>query len=172
MVSGADDEAGAATAAAQQGACEVLRKPLDIDALRGAVSRALPLRPLPGSAARSPLGVTRVLAFLSEHVGQHVSLAALAGIATMSRSHLSRTFRSIVGIPLRTYVHDLRLERARQMLLARRPPSLTDVALEAGFYDLPHFDKAFRERFGLTPSEFVRRRGLAVVGARRRRRSV
>jgi AraC-like DNA-binding protein len=35
------------------------------------------------------------------------------------------------------------------------------VALEAGFYDLPHFDKVFRERYGVSPSEFLRRKSLA-----------
>src|SRR6266513_2722061 len=110
------------------------------------------------SSVRRSASRLRVLV-VEDHVPTRARVAGC--LAAMSRSHLSRTFRSIVGIPLRTYVHDLRLERARQMLLARRPPSLTDVALEAGFYDLPHFDKAFHERFGLTPSEFVRRRGLA-----------
>jgi transcriptional regulator GlxA family with amidase domain len=32
--------------------------------------------------------------------------------------------------------------------------SLAAVAAEAGFYDLPHFDKAFRGRLGMTPREF------------------
>jgi transcriptional regulator GlxA family with amidase domain len=105
--------------------------------------------------------VARVLAFLAEHVGQTVSLGDLASVAAMSRSHLSRTFRDAVGVPLRVYVRNLRLERAQQMLARSPRASLTEVALEAGFYDLPHFDKVFRERYGVSPSEFLRRKSLA-----------
>ena len=40
-------------------------------------------------------------------------------------------------------------------MLTRAPgASLTNVALDAGFYDLPHLDKVFRERYGVSPSEF------------------
>ena len=166
MVAGAEGELAAAHAI-RQGAAEVLHKPLNAEDLRRAVGRALPAR---ARIYRPPLGVARVLAFLAEHVGQHLSLASLAGIAAMSRSHLSRTFRETVGIPLREYVHDLRLERARHMMLVGRPLTLTEIALESGFYDLPHLDKAFRERFGLTPSEFLRRRRPAVTESRLPRR--
>ena len=114
--------------------------------------------------------MARVIAFLEENVGQQVSLELLAGIAAMSRTHLSRTFRSVVGVPLRAYIHDLRLARARHLLLEQRPRSLTDVALEAGFYDLPHLDKAFRERYGMTPSEFLARSRLALARSRRTQR--
>jgi AraC-like DNA-binding protein len=32
--------------------------------------------------------------------------------------------------------------------------SLTDVAIDSGFYDLPHLDKAFRHRIGVSPQEY------------------
>ncbi|HYE92915.1 MAG TPA: helix-turn-helix domain-containing protein [Terriglobales bacterium] len=153
-----------------QGARDVLRKPFGVDELRAAVRRltARGGRRAPGRPSASRAGVARVLTFLAEHSEQPASLDTLARVAVMSRSHLSRTFRSAVGLPLRVYVRNLRLERAQHLLLASPRPSLTDVALEAGFYDLPHFDKAFRERFGISPSEFLRRHELQRVDARRK----
>ena len=50
--------------------------------------------------------------------------------------------RFIPGLPLRGYVRELRLERAHALLLGGNLSS-TAVAVESGFYDLPHFDKAF-----------------------------
>lgn len=64
----------------------------------------------------------------------------------MSRSHFSHTFHTVLGMSLRDYVRDLRLERAHLLLLASRI-SLTAIASESGFYDLPHLDKAFRHRY-------------------------
>jgi AraC-like DNA-binding protein len=95
----------------------------------------------------------RVFAFLDEHAGETPSLRDLAGMTQMSRSHFSRTFHSVAGMPLRGYVRELRLKRAHELLVSGKL-SLTAVAVESGFYDLPHFDKAFRRRLGTSPRAF------------------
>ena len=81
------------------------------------------------------------------------ALAALAGMAAMSRSHFSRTFHAVAGISLRDYVRDLRLKHAQELMRVSQL-SLSSIATESGFYDLPHFNKAFRHRFGMSPTQF------------------
>jgi len=103
--------------------------------------------------AGSVATVKRIFAFLEQHVGEIVGLHDLAAMAQMSRSHFSRTFHAVAGMSLRHYVRDLRLKRAQELLVASRL-SLTSVAVESGFYDLPHFDKAFRQRLGMSPQQF------------------
>ena len=66
-------------------------------------------------------------------------------------------------MPLSDYVRDLRLKEANHLLLDSGL-STTAVAVEAGFYDLPHFDKNFCQRFDLSPNEFRRRYGLRRNG--------
>lgn len=170
-ITGAGHVEAIIVAAFRNGARDLLRKPFGVEDLRASVAR-LTLRPgrRLETAPKTRAAVARVLTFLAEHVGQSVSLGDLARIAAMSRSHLSRTFRDAVGVPLRVYVRNLRLERAQQMLARSPETSLTEVALEAGFYDLPHFDKAFRERYGVSPSEFLRRKAPDRIEPRKRRR--
>jgi transcriptional regulator GlxA family with amidase domain len=72
---------------------------------------------------------------------------------------------------VRDYVRSLRLARARELIVSTKTP-LTDVALETGFYDLPHFDKTFRKHYGVSPYQFRRREespgnGHATPPARR-----
>ena len=81
------------------------------------------------------------------------ALASLAALAAMSRSHFSRTFHAVAGICLRDYVRDLRLKRSLELMRTSHL-SLTAIATEAGFYDLPHFNKAFRHRFDMSPTQF------------------
>ena len=59
-------------------------------------------------------------------------------------------------MPLREYVRTVRLERAHRLLLTTSL-SLSAISAEAGFYDLPHLDKASRHRLGMTPRDFRRR---------------
>ena len=97
--------------------------------------------------------IQRVCAFLDEHIADGASLRDLARMTRLSRSHFSRTFHAVVGMPLRFYVRELRLKRA-YALLSNGNLSLTVIAVECGFYDLPHFDKAFRRRLGISPRTF------------------
>jgi AraC-like DNA-binding protein len=97
--------------------------------------------------------VKQVCAVLEQAIADVPALAVLAAMAAMSRSHFSRTFHAVAGISLRDYVRDLRLRRAQELMRGSRL-SLSAIALEAGFYDLPHFNKAFRHRFGMSPTHF------------------
>jgi AraC-like DNA-binding protein len=52
-----------------------------------------------------------------------------------------------------TYLRDCRLEEAMRRLREGRAGSIAEIAYEAGFQDLSHFNRAFRGRYGCTPSE-------------------
>ena len=115
------------------------------------------------TSARHTAAIKPILALLASHVSDAPRFGELAAMAGMSRWHFSRTFHAVVGVPLRRYLSDLRLKRACELLEASTL-SLTTIAQECGFYDLPHLDKAFRRRFGISPNEF-RHRGHAEAGA-------
>ena len=110
-----------------------------------------PGAPVPGGDHVS--AVKQTFAVLENTATKVPGLAALAAMANMSRSHFSRTFHAVAGISLRDYVRDLRLKRA-QHLMRVTGLSLTAIATASGFYDLPHFNKTFRQRFGMSPTQF------------------
>lgn len=60
------------------------------------------------------------------------------------------------GITFGEFVNERRLDIARSMLRSPRYAgwSIAGIAFEAGFKDLSHFNRRFRRRFGVTPSEF------------------
>jgi AraC family transcriptional regulator len=86
------------------------------------------------------------------------SLDGLAQALGCSPFHLSRTFRQVVGMPIRRYVARLRV-RAAAAHLAAGARDLTALALELGYADHSHLTNAFREEWGVPPSRF--RAGLA-----------
>ena len=90
---------------------------------------------------------------LDGHVRQRHALDELAEMAGLSRSYFSRTFHEVVGMALRDYLRAQKLKRALELVRTSRR-SLTDIAVESGFYDLPHLDKVFRQRLGTSPYNF------------------
>jgi AraC-like DNA-binding protein len=102
--------------------------------------------------------IQRIRAAIAADLEEVPTLLELAAAAKTSRYRLSREFRKHVGVCLRDYVRIQRLERACTLLVTSER-SLTTIALDCGFYDLAHFDKIFRRRFGVTPGEYQRRYG-------------
>jgi YesN/AraC family two-component response regulator len=142
----------------RSGVQDFLKKPFALEDLEAALARVDPRVQTrrPGDRPQPDAAIERVIAFIGEHYGERLSLSEVAGLAAMSRWHFCRMFRAATGQSFGHYVRELRLARAKE-LLTTTGLSLTEVALEVGFYDLPHFDKVFRRRFGISPTEFLRR---------------
>jgi AraC-like DNA-binding protein len=143
------------------GARTFIQNPVTAAALRAAVTRGIDRAGRRSRTASAVAAMNRIRTFLGEHTGETLTVHELAAMASMSRSHFSHTFHTVLGLSLRDYVRDLRLQRAHLLLLASSL-SLTVIAAESGFYDLPHLDKAFRHRLGVSPLEFRRRYNTRV----------
>jgi AraC-like DNA-binding protein len=103
---------------------------------------------------RENAAVKRVTDYLGDNLDREVSLDTLARIAHLSPFHLLRTFRRATGLPPHEYLINLRIERARQLIAAGR--SLTDIAVETGFFDSSHFYRHFKRRTGMTPGRYAK----------------
>jgi AraC family ethanolamine operon transcriptional activator len=87
------------------------------------------------------------------------SMAHLCHVALVTPRTLARAFRVVHGITPVHYLHVLRLSEARQTLLAKgaRCSSVTEVATRFGFRELGRFAGEYRDQFGESPSETLRR---------------
>lgn len=101
----------------------------------------------------SPPWLKRLREILHENFAQNLSLSLLAREVDIHPSHLARTFRNHYQCSVGEYIRHLRLENAVEKLTAF-DKSLTEIALEAGFYDYSHFSKFFKQFYGVSPSEF------------------
>ncbi len=103
----------------------------------------------------NPVG--KALWFIESHFESDMTLDAIAGIAGVSRFHITRAFGDATGFPLMRYVRARRLTESARTL-ARGAPDILAVALQAGYGSHEAFTRAFREQFGITP-EAVRAQG-------------
>ena len=77
----------------------------------------------------------------------------------MSVSKLNRLFRQLYASSLHSYVEEQRLEYAAGLLMSG-DYTVTEAAIQAGYYHMSHFSKKFKERFGITPKKFCERKVL------------
>jgi AraC family transcriptional regulator len=94
--------------------------------------------------------VNRVVDHIGGHLGEELSLAALARVAAFSPFHFHRVFRAVTGETLFGFIQRLRLERSASVLLAVPDRSVLEVALDHGFASAATFARAFRARFGMS----------------------
>jgi AraC family transcriptional regulator len=103
--------------------------------------------------------ICRAMNFISENLDREPSLEEIARAANFSPFHFHRIFSAATGETVFGFWRRLRLERAANRLLADARTDITTVALECGFSSSQNFAKAFRARFGTTPSAFRRSKG-------------
>lgn len=112
------------------------------------------------SPARSgsvlPRHVRKAQEFLDAHAHEPIRVEQLASVAGVSVRSLYAGFKEFSGVSPMQYLKGLRLERARAELLGGSA-SVATVALRWGFGHLGRFSADYRERFGESPSESLRR---------------
>jgi AraC-like DNA-binding protein len=95
--------------------------------------------------------VCAIKELINESLSKPVSLFDLGTRFYVSPFTISRWFHAETGLALRLYMQRLRLRRALTYILDEKR-SLTAIAMELGFYDEPHFSKAFHAEFGVAPA--------------------
>lgn len=96
----------------------------------------------------------RALDHIECHLDDHLDLEALSKVAAFSKFHFHRQFTAIFGLSVHRYIQLSRMKRASFRLAYRDDQSVTQIAMDAG-YDAPDaFARAFRQRFGQSPSSF------------------
>lgn len=98
------------------------------------------------------------------HIDRDVALGPLAARHQVSPRYIRMLFERD-GTSVTDFVREERLKRARSMLLSPRFAirKIAEIAYDVGFNDLSYFNRAFRRRFGQTPSE-VRTAGRVWPG--------
>jgi AraC family transcriptional regulator len=109
-------------------------------------------RRAPGSLR--PTILRRLRECIEDDPRARLDLKTLSKESGYSKRHLIRLFHGIGRSP-HQYILDLRLEKARVLML-KRSLSLIAIAYECGFSSHAHFTRAFRQRFRTTPNAFRR----------------
>jgi len=114
-------------------------------------------RPVSPARAEAHRKIRRMASELQENCAEAVSVGELAAKAGYSPVHFSRVFREVTGFVPREFIIRARIARARH-LLKESSLSIGEIADALGYLDVFFFSRQFRERAGMSPTDF--RNGL------------
>jgi AraC-like DNA-binding protein len=97
--------------------------------------------------------VRQIKTYLQENYCQNVTLEQLATLTHLNRSYLIRVFRDEVGLPPYAYLTQVRVDKAKRLLVEGLPPS--QVALAVGLADQSHLNRFFKRIVGVTPKRYA-----------------
>lgn len=97
--------------------------------------------------------VKQAVAYIQQNYTRTLSLKELSDTVGVSKSYLSRVFKTDTGIPLWKYLNRFRIQKAKE-LLALTDKSITDVAADVGYEDVGYFGRVFHEIAGCPPRAY------------------
>ena len=98
-----------------------------------------------------------IMRYIEENIGNSdANIDEMALVAATSSSNLNRRLRSLVGITAGQLLIDARMQRARQLLESSsdHERNIASVAYSCGYSDPRYFSRCFKQKYGMTPSEF------------------
>lgn len=124
------------------------------DRIRGVGdTQRIPLRARVGTGQPK---LSEAVALMEANIEEPLTLSELAYYVGISRRQLERLFRTHLDRAPTRYYLELRLKRARELLL-QTSMSILDVALACGFSSSPHFSKCYHDLYSRPPSQERRR---------------
>jgi AraC-like DNA-binding protein len=97
--------------------------------------------------------VHSIILYISEHIGENISVNELAEMCHMSYSYFAKTFHKLYGQSCKEYMEFLRLTKAEKLLLFT-DYDLNYISEETGFADCSHFIRVFKKKYEMTPKQF------------------
>ncbi|MBK7937951.1 MAG: helix-turn-helix domain-containing protein [Lewinellaceae bacterium] len=95
----------------------------------------------------------RIKQFLHENLSHNPDLEATADYMSMTKTYFCKWFKKNTGLTFTDYLNKLRIEQASQSLIFS-DKNIAEIAYEAGFQNISHFNRVFKEEKGVPPRSF------------------
>ncbi|MCT7375241.1 GlxA family transcriptional regulator [Chelativorans salis] len=96
--------------------------------------------------------VLTIIELMEANLSEPLSLVEVAEAVGLSRRQIERLFRQEMGRSPARYYLEIRLDRARHLLIQSTMP-VVEVAVACGFVSASHFSKCYRELYARSPQQ-------------------
>ena len=102
--------------------------------------------------------VKKMMTHIQEHYDEKIGIDDLSLLTNISRNTCFRIFKKYLGKSPAEYILEYRINQAATLLLHSNK-HMIDIAMECGFESPSYFGKIFKEKTGMTPLEYRKKRG-------------
>lgn len=96
--------------------------------------------------------ISKVSDYISNHLESQLWREELAEVVHLNPDYLTRRFKKEMGISLREYVINQKMQEARALIRSTGLP-VSFVAAKVGYSNFSHFSNSYKRQFGVTPQE-------------------
>lgn len=92
--------------------------------------------------------------YIEQNCSHKLTLQEVSSQLFISKSKLAQEFKQQLGLSFHRVVEDIRLQKAKNLLVSRPELEIAEVAFSCGYYDSSHLYKALKQDVHLTPKQF------------------
>lgn len=106
------------------------------------------------------LEIFKCIQYIANHINTDISVEKIANELNMDRSTLSKKFKRELGFNISSYIMRRKLEEAKS-LLSYTDKTISEISEYLCFSTQSYFQNVFKKKYGLTPKEFRKKKGLS-----------
>lgn len=97
--------------------------------------------------------INQCLRYIYKHLYENINISQIADVIGVSSGYLASRFRKEVGISLKNYIQQEKVEESKKLIVLTDHP-LLDICILLNFNDQSYFTKVFKKVTGLTPKQY------------------
>ena len=97
--------------------------------------------------------IASVKKYIQENFREDIDRDTIAAMAYITPNYLSKRFRTEMGLNLREYINQLRIEEAKRLLLSTND-AVSEIASKVGYANISYFSTVFRKQCGMSPIDW------------------
>ncbi len=97
--------------------------------------------------------INPALEYIAKNYNTNIKNDVLANLCNLSTVYFRKLFTEIMGISPISYVNELRIKKAKEMLKSDHG-SITDIAQSLGYLNIYDFSRVFKKYTGISPSKY------------------
>ena len=119
------------------------------------------LAQLPSKKTEKELHAESIASWINDHYSEKVTLDRIADELNLSKYYTSHVFKEVTGFTIMEYVMGCRLNQVKYLLEMEPDQTLSEVACATGFESMAHFSRFFKEKVGVTPSNYRKNKRIS-----------
>ena len=102
--------------------------------------------------------MNKIMKVVNAHLDDpSLNVEMLASEVGLSRVHVHRKLKELTNLSTRDFIKNIRLQQAAALLAQDRKLTISEIAYATGYTNLSHFSSSFREKYGMSPKEYILR---------------